>query len=396
VTNLPAVYVANGAAILFLLTILLSFKKPVRHGLLDERIYNLMVYINILQCLVESATFFMDGKIEYYTLSILLNVILFINSVILSFSWVIYADYKLFSDVKRIKRIYPWLAIPAVLTIIGCLLNTVTPVFFSIDQYNVYHRTSLFIIPYGVTYFYFAYGVILINVNRKKVHKRMFLPATLFMVPVAIGSVLQIFFYGYSFIWLGVSIGMMSLFINVQNEASYVDVLSGLYNRQYLNNLLLMYSERKDTDAVPVGIMLDIDNFKSINDQFGHAVGDEAIFTAGKILHAAVHDKGKAFRYGGDEFIILMLVKNSLNTLKEIMDMIDLIKTESTLFNESNKKPYKINFSFGYSTFHSKHDSIDDFLNRIDASMYEDKKKKFSEGFIIDKRNQILMAKGNE
>jgi PleD family two-component response regulator len=85
-----------------------------------------------------------------------------------------------------------------------------------------------------------------------------------------IGSLLQFFFYGYSLVWLGVSIGMVYLFINVQNESSYVDVLSGLFNRQYLGNLLLMYSEKKDAAGIPAGIMLDIDNFKSINNTFGH------------------------------------------------------------------------------------------------------------------------------
>ena len=150
-------------------------------------------------------------------------------------------DYKLFADIERIKQKYPFVAIPAVLIIIGCLINFVTPVFFVVDKYNVYQRTVLYLIPYVCTYFYLAYGVVLIYSYRSKVYQYLSLPAILFMVPIIIGSMLQFFFYGYSLVWLGVSIGMISLFINVQNEASYVDVLSGLFNRQYLNNMLLMY-----------------------------------------------------------------------------------------------------------------------------------------------------------
>ena len=67
-----------------------------------------MVVLNILQCIIESAGFFLNGNMGYgyRTLSIVLNTILFINSSIFTYLWVIYADYKLFTDMKRIKRIY--------------------------------------------------------------------------------------------------------------------------------------------------------------------------------------------------------------------------------------------------------------------------------------------------
>ena len=384
--NFPAIYIANGTAILLLLVILLSLKRPLRYGLFEEKIFYAMVVLNILQCIIESAGFFLNGNMGYgyRTLSIVLNTILFINSSIFTYLWVIYADYKLFTDMKRIKRIYSFVAIPAILIIIGYLINLVTPVFFVVDKYNVYQRTDLFFIPYIVTYFYVAYGIILIHFYRKKVHKYLFLPAILFMTPIVIGSLLQFFFYGYSFMWLGVAIGMNSLFINVQNEESYVDTLSGLFNRQYLNKLLL-YSKKRDATRALAGILLDIDGFKSINDRFGHLVGDDAISVTGKILRKAVGDKGVICRFGGDEFVILMYI----NSQKEIIDMIDMLKTQATLFNESEKKPYKINFSIGYNTYESNHEAIDDFLKKIDASMYEDKKRKICEGILPDRRDVL-------
>jgi len=318
-------------------------------------------------------------------LLIALNAILFIANIVFAFFWTIYVDYKLFTDINRIKRIYPFVAIPAVIIIIGCLINLVTPVFFVVDSNNIYQRTDLYIIPYAVTYLYLAYGVILIYSYRKKVHKYLFLPAIMFMIPILIGSLLQFFFYGYSLVWLGVSLGMIYLYINVQNEASYVDMLSGLFNRQYLGNLLLMYSKRKDTASLTAGIMLDIDSFKSINDRFGHSVGDDAISTVGKMLHKAVGEKGVICRYGGDEFIILM----DVNSQEEIIDMIDVIKTQEIALNESGKKPYNINFSIGYGTYDSKRESIDDFLKKIDTSMYEEKRRKICEGTIPDRRCNI-------
>ncbi|MGI6671734.1 MAG: GGDEF domain-containing protein [Christensenellales bacterium] len=380
--NFPAIYIANGTAILLLLVVMLSIRKPLHHGLFEEKMYYAMIVINIMQCILEVVTFLLNGKIEYRTLTVVLNVLLFSNSLIFSFFWTIYADYKLFADMRRIRRIYPFIAIPAVLMIIGCFINLVTPVFFVIDEYNVYQRTDLFFLTYVVTYSYLVYGVVLISMYRKKVHKYLFLPAVLFMIPVVIGSALQFAFYGYSLVWLGVSIGMIWLFINVQNEASYVDMLSGLFNRQYLNDILLMHSRKGDKGSILAGIMLDIDSFKEINNKFGHLVGDEAISAVGKILHTAVGSKGISCRYGGDEFIILM----KTDSPKEIMDMIDTVRTKAALFNEAEKTPYQIHFSIGHSTYQSGHESTDAFLKRIDTAMYEDKRRKIDEGIIPDRR----------
>ncbi len=160
--NYPTILITNGIAVLLLLVVLLSMKKPLRHSLPEEKMYYAMVFLNILQCFVEVAAFWVNGKTGYRNLSLALNVILFSNSIIFAFLATIYADYKLFADMKRITRIYPFVAIPAMLTISGCFINLVTPVFFMIDQYNVYHRTDLFFLTYVVTYSYLAYGVILI------------------------------------------------------------------------------------------------------------------------------------------------------------------------------------------------------------------------------------------
>lgn len=380
--NFPAIFIANGTAILLLLIIIFSSKKSIRHGLLGEKMFFGMVFINIIQCIIEVVTFLMDGKMEYRTFSLVLNAILFSNSTLLVYFSIIYSDFKLFADIKRIKRIYPFMAIPSILTIIGCLINIFTPVFYEIDQYNVYHRTNLNIIPYVVTYFYMAYAVILIYMHRGKTQKRLFLPVSMFIAPIVLGSLLQFLFYGYSLVWLGASVGLISLYVNLQNESSYVDQLSGLFNRQYLNNLLLVLGDKKETSGLTAGIMLDINNFKSINDRFGHSVGDDAISKVGKMLHTAVGDKGVTCRYGGDEFIILMNVKSH----KEIIDMIDNINKKAALFNESENTPYAINFSIGCGTYNNKRESIDDFLKKIDDSMYEDKKRKVYEGIMPDRR----------
>ena len=102
--NFPAILIANGTAFMLLLIILFSLKRPIRHGLFEEKIFYAMVILNILQCIIESVVFFMDGKMiyGYHTLLIVLNDILFINNIIFALLWVIYVDCKLFTDMQRI------------------------------------------------------------------------------------------------------------------------------------------------------------------------------------------------------------------------------------------------------------------------------------------------------
>ncbi len=66
----------------------------------------------------------------------------------------------------------------------------------------------------------------------------------------------------------------------------------------------------------------------------------------------------------------------NIHSWREVTDITDAVKKQVTLFNESAKKPYKISFSIGQSIFRTKHETIDDFLKKIDRLMYEDKKRK--------------------
>ena len=87
------------------------------------------------------------------------------------------------------------------------------------------------------------------------------------------------------------------IFTQMQSYAEkiYMDELSGLYNRRYPKAVL---AKRKNTDANSLyGIMMDVNDFKYINDSFGHSMGDKAISTMGNILFKSIPDAGIAIRY---------------------------------------------------------------------------------------------------
>jgi diguanylate cyclase (GGDEF)-like protein len=100
-------------------------------------------------------------------------------------------------------------------------------------------------------------------------------------------------------------------------EKATIDPLTGLYNRSLLQYALehtIRQSHRTST-AISL-IMLDIDNFKSINDEYGHNVGDSVLESLGKLIRSYFRGSDIVFRIGGEEFLVLVHNTNEIGTLE--------------------------------------------------------------------------------
>ena len=93
-----------------------------------------------------------------------------------------------------------------------------------------------------------------------------------------------------------------------QNEMAYIDPLTRLFNRQYMDHVLSYWIGRGRTFA---GVMVDVDKFKSINDTFGHSEGDNALKTLANLMKKSSNETEWLFRFAGDEFIVLKLTDHA-------------------------------------------------------------------------------------
>ena len=119
------VVIANGTAIVLLVMMLLNTKKPMKASLFDEKIFYLMVTATIFQCITETLSFYIDGRMVQgmREINYLLNSLLYVNCVLFAYEWTLYVDFKIFNDYDRLKRIYPYVAIPGILVAIGVIIN---------------------------------------------------------------------------------------------------------------------------------------------------------------------------------------------------------------------------------------------------------------------------------
>ena len=150
-------------------------------------------------------------------------------------------------------------------------------------------------------------------------------------------------------------------------QLSITDPLTGLLNRRYIEERLAEEINRSDRSGAPVTfMMLDVDEFKSYNDRYGHPAGDEALEMIGQILRENLRGADVAARYGGEEFSVL-LPETSVDEAQAIAERIRK-HVEETKFPKR-----KVTVSIGIATLGGNTDSVKELVSAADVALYEAK-----------------------
>jgi diguanylate cyclase (GGDEF)-like protein len=153
----------------------------------------------------------------------------------------------------------------------------------------------------------------------------------------------------------------------LQRAATY-DHLTGALNRQALEERILAELERARRYNNPFSlIMLDIDDFKQINDTLGHLAGDRVISSVAAILQQNVRVVDSVGRWGGEEFVIL------LSETREQEAALVADKLRKALADNAIDGVASVTASFGVSTY-QQDDTLDTMINRADDLLYAAKK----------------------
>ena len=151
------------------------------------------------------------------------------------------------------------------------------------------------------------------------------------------------------------------------NVLSQLDPLTDLYNRRGIQLYMKEYMrEWKEKNIAFSLINIDINDFKLVNDKYGHSSGDEVLKKISDYLRETISDKGVISRWGGDEFIILIKQLNT-QTFSNLLDQ--LVNDSKSLNIKLDDHMLSIAFSVGCSSV-KENDTIEDVLNRSDKDMY--------------------------
>lgn len=266
-------------------------------------------------------------------------------------------------------------AIPAIAVILMDVISIFTGWMFFIDRNNHYVTTDLFAVQAMGTYLYLMAAAVLSFIHLFRPHsvqqKSEFLMYSALMIPVMAAGFFEDLIPSVPILAMCIFLMLYLLFLMIQNMQIFNDALTGLNNRR----CLMQYLDEKMKDASeenPVTVfMLDINDFKSINDRFGHVEGDMALRKFAGIMKGAADRYGIfAARYGGDEFCF---VENGSSFIPD-----ELVRSFQEFLRERQENevsPYRLTASIGYAVCRYPESKTDVIVNAADRMLYMNKRE---------------------
>jgi len=377
-----AIFLYTEINVIGIVILLLLLHNTSRSGLkdspLDQRIFNSIMATNILIFLLDTGMWMLDGQpsVAAWAANTVVTTLYYISNPFICFIWLLYVDYKIYESRAALRRRALFYSAPLLLTTILSLISPFTGWYFVIDAQNRYTRGPYFFIMAAVSFVYLllASCICLYDFFKNGWEKDKSINLLLAVLTLLniLSAMVQTLFFGVSIIWICTMLGCVSIYINLQNREISTDYLTGLYNRRRLDQYLQRRLHAPRGDRLFFSILLDLDEFKSINDNLGHHIGDETLVQVALILHRACkgHDDFIA-RMGGDEFIIV----GERATVQEIEALMVNIDGLTNQHNLEEKADYPLLISMGYSVL-SQQDTLDSFLAAADRRMYANKQQR--------------------
>jgi len=151
---------------------------------------------------------------------------------------------------------------------------------------------------------------------------------------------------------------------------SNLDALTNVFNRRALIQYLEKVISKEKLKYELHLLILDIDDFKTVNDTYGHIAGDKILIFIANILHKTLRDGDKIFRYGGEEFIIILNRTSSESCLEIANRLLYLIRSNKLIYKGNS---LTVTMSIG-ATKHHAGDTPESIIARADKALYKSKK----------------------
>lgn len=255
----------------------------------------------------------------------------------------------------KFKKIY---YIPLFINAGICFISIFVNIVFYISTDNSYDRGILFFLPAATTLFYLMLMIFFPAQKYDQGKKTEQITIAAIMATIILSIFLEVN-YGYYCLNYGFSaLGIIIYYISQNINFFAVDSLTGAYNRQMFNLAVSKIQSKQDCMLC----LIDINNFKYINDTFGHEEGDKALVFFSEVIIKNMRKIATVYRTGGDEFMLMAKKENETVLLDAIEKSIRELKER------------KISFAYGMTHYRAVNDILD-ALREIDKKMYENKKR---------------------
>lgn len=332
---------------------------------IKNRLFRGLIYTTIIMNVLEILSWVFNGLSGdwNYFFNMGFNALLTATTTIVVGLWACYIDFIMFKDYQKLKKKWYYF-LPFFIMVVLSIINLFTPILFKIDTNNMYSRLPLIWISIFMTFLVYIYVLALVLKHATEYNRKVILGVLVFLSFPIIAAIIQLNVLGLMLIWPATALAILISYLIFETTSNARDYLTGIFTREraeeQINNLIF----RKKVFSV---IMIDINNFKKINDTYGHHFGDKVLVFVSRVLQKVFFEKSIVSRYGGDEFLVVTELTDPI--------VLNQIKNEFIKIIESSEEPMKnLTLSYGVSTCYNpnKYD-VEAIIIEADNNMYKNK-----------------------
>ena len=304
----------------------------------------------------------------------IINAVFLSIGVLLSGIWYLYVLETLHFHLT--KTITCAVMLPGILVTVLNLISIKTGWMFYVTEQNEYVRGSLYFIQMigsvGLLFVSLIHIVVrLVRGDDKGMRRDEKKLLCFYAIPV-VGTVLSLPFPGMPGTWTCAAVSLGMLYMSDLDTEIVKDSLTGLNNRKTLDTVFADYVRQISPEKRLFMFMMDLDDFKKINDTYGHTVGDDALVAAASVLRRSIGGvQGMVVRFGGDEFMFLGFFAEE----EDVEKMSETIRTNIKNYSGKPELPCKLAMSVGYCEY-KEGQTLKELTDGADEQLYLEKQKR--------------------
>jgi diguanylate cyclase (GGDEF)-like protein len=357
----------------FALLMFAGLQDKAERNHLDYRLFVGMMAAVLVELVADSARLIADGSATGLGQWILRNAVfvLYAASAQATMMYAIYVENQTFRYGRRPRKRIVLYTLPGVAIICLSFASIFTGWFFSFDASGRYAPGRFAYASYLVSYGYLFFALAVAFRRRKTLSSRDFASLVSFPVPMAVLGVAQCLMPEYVILLPAQTLSLLCLYTNIQERRLTYDYLTGAYNRRRLDEHLgTMIADPRRSGRPFAAFLADVNDFKSINDRFGHKTGDEALIEVVRIVKASLRRDDFLARYAGDEFVAVLPCCDEAE-LASVAARIDRAFESAS----GASARYPLSISVGAAVFDPALDlDPDGYVKRLDSLMYAAKR----------------------
>jgi len=357
------VLVANCFGIFLILVLIASNAWRLKDKTPENRSIVALSGLALLGCILDPIVYWLDGVpgfVSHYV-NYILNGVLYWVDMLSAFAWFMFMVSHMQFRLKFVHKaiLGAFLALGFFAMIVNCFV----PIIFYVDDNNRYVREFGYYLYVFICHGFVIDSMILYLIARKRGGLLKMFPFWIYIMPFVVGTVCQSLFYGVSVLCASFAVSIAGVLASLQKNMIYKDDLTGAFNKAYLDFISGQFGKEKN--KMVTVILLNINGFKTINENHGRDVGDRVLRSLSRLLTHAVGETGNIIRYSADEFIVLMHSRTAMVSSVSIAR----IKANIADYNKLRDCPCKITVRMGaFEMDFGKH-SINSKLNEMSQAL---------------------------